>query len=301
MRTIKKILVGTDYSEAGHRAEHRAVMVSAIAGVESIEFMEPATTTDKPLEGMHSTSTAKMMIRSHELFPATFRHGGKSSLRKKDLVWRRTVACGKLSRALSQRSVEDAADLIVVASEKESLLSHLFAQRQIIDLVRASKRPVLLVKQTPSRYYERVLIATDFSAESMEAAKVALSIAPGAHFTYLHAFRIVGEGMLWDSGIAPEIMAGYRTRARDNAAVQLNQFIASLGKEKHLMSPVVQYGTTVGILKAFADKLNIDLIAIGKHGRSRFSELLIGDVKRRMISESKCDLLIAPVCSSERT
>lgn len=294
MRAIKKILVGTNHAEASHRAEHRAVIVGSMAEVESIEFMGPDSTSHHLLDGTHSAGNARMMIGPHDLFPASFRRSGKPLHRKKDFVCHRSIGFGKLSRALCQRSMEIAADLIVVASEKEGLLSHLFFQRQMVDLTRVSKRPVLFVKKVPMHSYQRVLIATDFSVESMEAAKVALTIAPDAHITCLHAYQVVGEAMLLDSGISPEIMAGYRTRARDNAAVQLNQFIACLGKNKHLISPAVQYGATVGILKAFAEKLDIDLIAIGKHGRSRFSELFRGGVKRRMISECKCDLLIVP-------
>ncbi len=55
---------------------------------------------------------------------------------------------------------------------------------------------------------------------------------------------------------------------------------------------IIHNPSTVDGILSFAEKNNIDLIAMGSHGRSGFKKVVLGSVASVIITKSKCPVLI---------
>lgn len=287
MGRIRTILVATDYSENARRAETRAAMLSVELKAETLDLM---TVRDDemsalPDAGDERAAETVTLLEQQEALPALLHH-------KAGPVCVRSVRTGSPPAAIVERANEIGAGLVVVAARGKRFFANLLTRHHNDELIRLSERPVLLVDSEPTDVYKRVLVAVDFSAESREAAQTALAIAPSAHFIFLHAFRVAGEEMMQGTGVSIDVIHSYRTRARDEARIKLNRFIDELGPRRQLISRAIHHGMPVPVITAQARQLNVDLVALGKHGKSRFVEFLLGSVPQRLLDQGLCDLLV---------
>ena len=292
MGHIRKILVATDYSEDARPAETRAAMLSVQLKAEVLELMTvqgtrmgigtPATLSSNVEVGANTVPS--LLEGPASVQTVTREESGPACVR--------SLRTGNASTAIVERANEMGAGLVVVAARRRKFLADIFARHNSNELVRLISRPVLLVNREPSDAYRNVLVAVDFSDESREAARMALAVAPAAHFTFLHVFRLMGEEMMLETGVPLDVIHGYRQRARETARAKLNGFIDSLGPRRQLVARSVQYGPPSAVISLQARELKADLIAIGKHGKSRFAALLLGSVTQRLIEEGRCDLLV---------
>lgn len=297
MDRIRKILVATDYSEDARRAETRGAMLSVELKVETLELMTIDCTKIELRTPSHS---ADAVICEEEPVALLARQGSLSQLLRQaeGLACVRSMRAGSAPHAIVERAREIRAGLIVVAARGKRFFADLFRRHNNDELIRLTDRPVLLVCSEPGDAYKRVLVAIDFSEESKAAARAALAIAPSAHFTFLHVFRVPDEDMMRETGVSLDLIHGYRIRAREAARMKLNAFIDSLGPRKQLISRAIQQGLPASVIGAQARQLNADLIALGKHGKSRFVEFLLGSVTRRVMDQGRCDLLVTTAVES---
>ncbi|HEX2531117.1 MAG TPA: universal stress protein, partial [Burkholderiaceae bacterium] len=154
--------------------------------------------------------------------------------------------------------------------------------------------PLLIVKNEPKQLYRHILVPVDFSEDSKRAAEFALEVAPKADVTFLHAFEVWFEGQMQYAGVSRELIDDYRLKAREEARLKLNQFITGLNAEERYLNRVVTFGIPGPVVREYAKQMQPDLIVMGKHGRSRFAELIIGSVTRDTIDQTDADLLVVP-------
>jgi nucleotide-binding universal stress UspA family protein len=299
MHRIQTILVATDYSEHARRAETRAAMLSVELKASTLEILAvqetrmgvntPATTSQST--ECDVTSVDRALVENR--LPVSFAH------RVDALQCIRSLAVGKPASAIARRADELDADLTIVAARSRKFVPDFLTREGNDDLVRLSTRPVLLVHAEPERAYTKVLVAVDFSEESKEAARNALAVAPSAHVTFLHACLVPDEGTMRQSGLNTEAMNASRMALCEKARGELNLFIAQLGPRKQLITRAIHYGQTVPVLCDYARRMRADLIAIGRHGKSCFSERLLGSTAQRLMDRTTCDLLVASTPSPD--
>ena len=289
---IRKILVATDYSEDARRAENRAAMLSVELKADTLELM----TVRNARMGLPTPVAISAAVEAREDEALALRERQEalpaSMTREDGPACVRFIRTGSPPSAIVERAEEIGAGLIVVAARGKRFFADLFMRHNDDELIRLSDRPVLLVNAEPREAYRRVVVGVDFSAQSREAARMALAIAPCAHFTFVHAFRDIDEDMMLVAGVSADIINGYRMRARETARGELNRFIEELGPRKQLISRCLQHGAPVHAISAQAKRLNADLIAVGKHGKPRFVEFLLGSVTQRLIGQGLCDMLV---------
>jgi nucleotide-binding universal stress UspA family protein len=297
MTRIKKILVATDCSENARKAETRAARLSVELKADDLEMLAIQQTVRMGLSTpsasvFHCTlaeseiaAMAEGEARSAELEPP---HGGLDCVLK--------MRTGKSASAITDHASRLHADLTIVAAQQQRGFFPSFLTGACHhDVVQACTRPVLVVKSEPQSAYRRVLVAVDFSEQSKEAARMALAITPDAHVSFVHACRLMHEGMMREAGLPPDSINGYRIRLCERSRTQLNQFIAELGPQKQLASRTVQYGHAAPVIFDLVKKISPDLIAVGKTGRSLLEQVLVGSLTKRLINEAPCDLLVAPL------
>lgn len=299
MGRVRTILVASDHSRYGRHAESRAAMLGAELNADAVEVM--SVCNRKAERHLHSPLDADPanVVASDAAsrgpavaVPALFR-------RDAEPVQSHVPGSGAGPAAIVERANRIGADLTVTASRQENFLAGLVARLRNHELIRLSDRPVLLINREPTAAYRKVLVAVDFSAESMQAARLALAVAPTAQFTFLHAFRVAEIEMMTAHGVASDSMDTYRTRAEEAARARLNSFINSLGPRRQWIHRTAEHGVPTPVIYAHAEETSADLIAVGKHGKSRFVDLFLGSVTQRLIDYSDCDLLITTSHSEE--
>ncbi len=183
-------------------------------------------------------------------------------------------------------------DLLVLGAHGQHPVRALALGTTSQRILSKTKKPVLVVKQKPDTSYQRVLVAVDFSPNSRKALAFGPVIAPQALIHVVHVFEPLFERKMISAGAFDKTIEEYRIKAQSEAKREMTDFITATGMRFNNLNVLVEYGHAAGKLPEIADKWDPDLIIIGKHGRSRMEELLLGSVTLHMLSLSRCDVLV---------
>jgi len=141
---------------------------------------------------------------------------------------------------------------------------------------------------------KKILLATDLgqnSAKAMEYARIFVSKF-GAELHVLHVL----EDKLTNT---PSFAGGLALNSyvHESPAVA-EQLIRSLFEPSWLLDKHIVVATTDGSpadqILDYAKKHSIDLIALGTHGRTGLSHILIGSVAEHVIRHAKCPVVTVP-------
>ena len=160
-------------------------------------------------------------------------------------------------------------------------------------LMRRTTRPVLVVRQAPHEHYRRAMVALDFSPGSLATLKLARWLAPKAMLTLTTVFELPYEGRLRMAGVGDESIAGYRERCRAEATQRLHELAAQAGLRPGDWQPCVVEGDASFKLVEMEQMLDCDLVAVGKHGSSMLTDLLLGSVTQHVLAEGQADVLVS--------
>jgi nucleotide-binding universal stress UspA family protein len=296
MSTIKTILVATDLSEFSHQAGIRAAMLCADLKCDTVELLTVKEAGLPEALGLvlKSTPTAAETL----LVDRTMRELRLISGQLHDNYGIRCTANVRFGRPVEEiiaRAGELSAELTIVGAHGGNFFTDLFLGNTADKLARMSKRPMLLVKNQAAKPYRQVLVPVDFSENSRRAAHMVLNVAPHAHITFLHVFDVVLEEQMQHISVAHDVIDEYHVKAEEDARHELNRFVADIQAGDRQFSRVVKFGHPGHVICDYAKSMRPDLIAMGKHGKSRFEELLLGSASRHVMEQCFCDILITTV------
>jgi nucleotide-binding universal stress UspA family protein len=298
MPGIQNLLVATDFSERAVRAEKRAAMLCAQHNCKTAELMtvreaEQIETLSRLLKA--PIEVAKSVIANIFLRELQVKSDGLSHLYHAGFSC--TVRFGQPAKEIAARSEEVLADLIVIGAHGGNFLTDLFIGNTADKLIHRCRRPLLIVKNEPASRYQHILVPVDFSEDSRQAAQLAIRIDSQASITFLHAYDVWFEGKMYYAGVSQEAIDHYRIEARETARAAMDKFIDDVNAPLGRITHNVVSGIPSVVVRDYAGRMQPDLIVMGKHGRSRLEELIIGSVTRDTIDMTKCDILIVPPIS----
>ncbi len=291
MTHVRSILAATDFSTGSRHAAERAAMLGT-----TLEMQRGALLHVLEQSWLDSL---KQFINS----PAEVKHG---------IFDDATRSLAQLAGEVRQSSgfflephvrTGGTLDVIVeAASEYDLLVIGAHGRHRVREvalgttsqrLLGKTTRSVLIVKNRPLRSYERVLVAVDFSSNSRKAMDLGPAIAPGSLFNMVHVYEPIFERQMISAGASDKTIAEYRAKTRADAEMQMNTCLEDAKAGANRIIRQVEYGHPSAKLPEIADKWDPDLIVVGKHGRSRIEEFLLGSVTIHMLSQSRCDVLVA--------
>ncbi|HEY0633970.1 MAG TPA: universal stress protein, partial [Gammaproteobacteria bacterium] len=203
------------------------------------------------------------------------------------------VAAGAILDTLNERADAIRADLLVVGARGASFMRHALLGSTAERLIRKTRQPILVVKQPPHVRYRHVLVPIDFSEASPRALQLARAIAPKAMLILLHVFDVPFESKLQMAGVDDEVIQRYRIIERQEALEKMQQLTHDAAIDAASVTLLAQRGDPwLNILEQELEH-DIDLIVMGKQGRGRLEELLLGSVTKHVLAQSQCDVLIA--------
>jgi len=292
MNAFRHLLVATDLSSSSLHAVDRGFLIAAGAGARyTVLHALGLAALDQLREWLAVDITDVSSRISNEVRDSLTRiisnpqknHGVQADLR---------VEPGLAATVLPAIAATTNADLLLLGAHGKGFLQRFLLGSTASRLLRASRQPVLVVKEPCRGPYRRVLIAIDFSPASGKALEVARLLAPGAEIILLHVFEVPFEGNLRVAGVSDDVIHRYRVAARDKALHQLQSLAQGAGLAGADYGLRVLHGDATRQLLGEEENSDCDLIVMGKHGTNVAGEFLLGSVTNRVLAESRSDVLV---------
>ena len=138
----------------------------------------------------------------------------------------------------------------------------------------------------------KILLATDFSPESQNALKCAISLAKRYESKLFLAHAISEEASLTAGEVWPALI--------DTAQGNAEKSMAQLKQNKDLQSlphqVVMQAGETWEVLSRLMSDQDIDLIVMGTHGSGGIDKLILGSTAEKVVRHARCPVLTVGPC-----
>lgn len=288
------ILAATDFSEPAARALERAVQLAKTHGAR--------------LELVHTFDAAPVMPAWGDpgggawVGEKMFMDGVRDQLERTrdaltkahDIPVHATLEVGPAHRQIAHHAQASNADLVVIGASGSSGFLQRLLGSTAQNVVRTSHLPVLVVRTPVAGAYASLLAATDFSDDAMAAARLALRIAPGARLRLLHAFESVYDNDLARDSLDPAELKAMRQKARGHLSTHLDEERNALLSELpgSAVSTELRDGTPRDCLQTLVSEAQVDLLAIGAHGKTRWEAGLLGSTSQHAITQAACDVLV---------
>jgi universal stress protein E len=212
-----------------------------------------------------------------------------------------SVRVGTPLQAIGGASAEWFPDLIVMTRPQRHTMDIAMgttAER----IIRATRRPVLIVGGQVSGPYSNVVVATDLSETSVQVARTvgSLGLLRDAHTWVVHAFDVPYYGML--ESRTQEYVDSFAHQPR----YQLEQtFLAELadhGVDMSKVRLVVQASKPFEAIERCLSSTRAELLVIGTSRWFMLKRLLFGSIADEVLRRVECDVLaITPRARKTRT
>ena len=289
MGTIKSVLAATDFSVDGRNAAERAALLAAEQQAElSLLHVMSGPSLESLRAFFHIAQEAEAKLVGdaqrvlNELAAKLVEKTGRQPLTQ--------VRVGRVRDEILTAS--EGADLLVLGARGWNPVRDAILGTTAERLLNKRQRPVLVTKRAPHGPYRRVLVPVDFSPSSTAALALAARVAPKADIIVVHAFEVPFEGSLALAGVSEREMQEYRISARQQALDDIARLEKETAAEAQHYMRVVEHGGAAPLILAQATERDVDLIVMGKHGRSLVEETLLGSVTRHVLSDATCDVLV---------
>ena len=200
------------------------------------------------------------------------------------------VSYGDVATQLTALATERNASLIVMGLGPHAVARRLLSAGTAWKTSRKAPCPVLAVSERARSLPQRAVIATDFGAESIHAAREALRVlADGAHVTIVHAW----------SRFETLLPVKELTRLNEEYAASLPErfarFREALGHHGTLVfHDVALEGKPSDVVLSVARQQQADLLVAGTHGYGTLERWVLGSTSTALLRSADCSVLLAP-------
>ena len=202
-------------------------------------------------------------------------------------TWPVLVHTGDPSRTLTDHARGMNARVIVTGRGRHHLLGRMLGGELLLRLLQTGETPVFAVEPSLTHLPRRVVIAIDFSEQSLYAAQVALPlVAPDAKITLVHVTPRIRE---FDAAVR-QAAETYQRQVRESLA----QLQTSLQRDDLQFESVVLDGKPADALLAFALDAHADLIVSATHGYGFIRRAMLGSVASSLVRGAGCSILCVP-------
>ena len=270
---MKQIIVASDLSNRSERALRRAFSIAEAKNAKlTVLSIIDSELPDKIAKAMASEAEQelKQLCESISTYPSML-----------------VVETGDPKVLIHENADEIDADLIILGMHRHQLLTDMFAGTTMERLVRASTRPVLIVRDPVDHPYRRAVCGLDMSPSCVAAAQACAELAPDATIATFHAVHIPFRGFLAPHGSAEEVMPFV-----EDAKKRLESWMATADLPSQCEPPSILPESVGAALYRTVKTVDADLICIGAHGRPSLSPSYLGTIAEELLRNPPTDLII---------
>lgn len=274
-----RLLLATDLSARCDRALDRAAQLANEWGAELavLNVLDPVASPDQALAWIGGASDELLLHAARQQLdrdvrglpvPATLH------------IARGTDAAARIVATAAATG----AGLIVTGVARNEVLGRFVLGSIVERLARSLPRPLLIVRNRAAAAYRRIVVASDFSEPSRHALLAAATLFPGRELILYHASEMVMDGMAKPAQPRTDFAAEQRECAAFLAGTPLPGNVD--------VQPVIESGPVETTLARYVRQHDVDLVAMGSHGRGGIMSLLLGNTAALLIDWLPCDTLL---------
>ncbi len=268
---MKKIIIPVDFSKHSEYALETAAALAKQHNSELIvmHMLELSESVFSSSSSEKNEETAFMLMVANKEFQTFLDQPYLEGITVTPLIKHH-----KVLKEVSEVASDIKADLIVIGSRGHSTHDGIFTGSNAEKIVRYSDTPVLVVKSKPeSVNFSNIVLATDFSEESISAVKNALEVLNelGTQVTLLH-INLPNLNFL----------------STDEIDERVSEFLklANLEDQRKHIAYISDHNVEDGILN-YARAVNADALAMITHGRTGLSNFFGGSISEDLVNHTK--------------
>lgn len=282
----RPIVVGTDFTRSSEAAVRRAAQVAGALGaplllVHAVAGVGPSAAVPmmEPWLGAQASSPASPT----DALGAALQRGENSlaAIGLEGVEAERLVRPGAPYESLVSAAKGRRAQLIVVGVRPpKSLVEKYLLGATAERVLRAGRCPVLVVRKAGYAPYTKILVAVDFTPVSLRILAITKQTFPEAK-------------LVLGTVVSPE--AG-ELGARERASIEraLRHLAATAGYEPEEVAYAVETGEAREGVLSLVGAAAPQLVALGTHGRSGVTRLLLGSTAEYLVRAIQTDVLVVP-------
>ena len=207
-----------------------------------------------------------------------------------------TVTAVVLEEASAERVAQKArtADLVVLGHEQTWSWASLLGGDPVLQLMRLCQCPVLVTRTASGKPYDRVLVAVDFTPESMKLAQLACLLSSGALIELFHAVSTHDEGRLRRADVSENAIKAYQNACVRYARGRLLLLTDSFDSRRNRVLSAIGHGDPARQAMVQQEYVGADLMVVGKRRSSSLRDFFFNSVAQRLLRHARADLLIIP-------
>lgn len=294
-KTIKRILAASDLSEHADFAIYRGAMLAAQHKAQLFLFhVIDDEIVDQNLLKLMQKGTYAVVDKLSKDAETTLREQAALLADKHFFSYSVDVEEGTDFISIINQARDDQADLIVLGAHGKNFFRDVFLGSTAEKVSRDSDLPVLVVKNTPTDAYARLLVTVDFSETSRQMLAFAMSLAPDAEIFVLHAYQ--RQAPKDKEGIAifdpSEDYEGFLAQLENHAKAQLDQFLDEFDIGSRHVERIIECGYPPNVIRKVAEQKQADLTLVGANIHSDLQHFVLGDTADHALRELPCDVLV---------
>lgn len=277
---LRSILAVTDFSNHGAHALDRAALLGAEHG---------------------AVLTLACLCHPGEAPPADAAGRlGRQALRLAQAHGIQARAAGRVAHGVKALVPEAAvADLVVWDAARRRSLRSFFMGQPFEELLRGAQRPVLLARRRAGQPYRKLLVAVDFSDASPSLVEVGCAISKTASVELFHAIDTFNERKLRLADVSDRDIKVYREQCLRLARDRMARLTDSIDAARMRVQPAIAHGDPSWQALVRQQGGGSELIVVGKHPASAFSDLVFESVAARIVrfsagDDTRSDVLVVP-------
>lgn len=302
MTKIKKVIFTTDFSEVANHALPYAIKMARIFDAELVMLHAVTLYEHDPNDPAHrfpslDTYCDEIRRSAEKKLELCIDRMGRAKVRARKMVVQGTTPhAGIVDFAKEQ----GAGTMIVMSTHGRGGISHVLLGSVTENVVRYAPCPVLVVKRPEHEFInaksglvkiKKILFPLDFSKESLKPLELVRLIAKKhrAQVIVLHAVDVDIPPIYYTAGIEsvlqldPDLNERMERKMRNLVG---NKF-AGLK-----VSYEVADGRAVNLIRHYAEKEKVDLVAISSAGSHRIGDFIFGSTAARVIQKAVCPVLV---------
>ena len=208
--------------------------------------------------------------------------------------WSIDVPLGTPAESIAGRARQIGADLVIMGLGRHGAIERFVHDDTTLRVVRRVSVPVLAVTDELHGMPRTVIVATDFSRASTDAARAACTVFRGCSKVVLVYVEsdfdaVIAEHDETTSVIRREGVAGAFQRLRETLDPPPGASIET----------VTLRGVVAAELVAFANRSGADVLAIARQQHSMADRVMIGSVTTALLRRAPCSVFVRPIGSAE--
>jgi nucleotide-binding universal stress UspA family protein len=202
--------------------------------------------------------------------------------------WPRETAVGAPASEIVRLAERYGSDLIVLGLRSHAFLDRMFRDETALSVMRHANVPVLAVTPLLTRLPKRIAVAIDFSRASIAAARAALQLVDdGGSLMLVYVEPPVEPHSPEEEGYATIYAQGVAA-----AFSRLRQELTSRADVR--LETIVLHGGVAPALLSFAQRAEVDVIAVGSQRHSIARRAVVGSVTSALARAAGCSLFVIP-------